>query len=81
MAFHCAPGFVFGVADVFKQTIDAFGRSRKTQSAPVPDELMREKNPLLSWNHAHQILFDLLGIVALVIGAMLDELRCGATHD
>src|SRR2546425_8870021 len=53
------------MTNIFERTIYTLRRSRKTQSAPVPDDLMREENPLLSRNDLHQVLLDLLWIVVL----------------
>jgi hypothetical protein len=51
------------VTDVFQWTLSAFGASGNAQSTAVMDNLMREINPFWLWNHLHQVLLDVFGIV------------------
>src|ERR1041384_2956210 len=62
MHFHCAPGLVAGVANVFEQAVGAPGAAGDAQFASVPDNLVREQSPALARDHAHQVLFDLFRI-------------------
>ena len=48
-----APGFVGGVADIFEETVDAFGFAGDAEFAPVPDELVGEENPFFPRDDAH----------------------------
>src|ERR1700686_3067224 len=61
----CAPGFVSGVTDILQQTIHTFRPPRRTQLASMPDDLVRERNPLFTRDDFHQILFNLYGIGVL----------------
>ena len=58
-----APGFVGGVAEIFERAIDAFGFAGDTQAATVPDDLVREEDPLFARDDFHQVLLDLLRVV------------------
>ncbi len=62
MDFHRAPGLVCGVADIFKQAVDALGFAGEAQLTAVPDELVGEQNPPLAGNNAHQVLLDFLRV-------------------
>ena len=48
-----APGFVGGVADIFQRAVDAFWFAGDAEFAAVPDDLVREENPLLARDDAH----------------------------
>src|SRR5690349_3642327 len=65
MPVHRAPRLVFCVADIFQGAIGTFWRAGNAQLAAMPDDLVRNENPLLTRDHIHQIFFDFLRVIIL----------------
>src|SRR5579862_9390822 len=63
MHVHGAPCFVPGVADIFQGALGALRFAGDAEFAAVPDDLVREQDPLLAWDNLHQVLLDLHGFV------------------
>ena len=59
------PGLVPGVAQLLQIAAVALGLARDAYLAAVVDQLMREGDPAVFWNHTHQFLLHLLRSVAL----------------
>lgn len=53
-----APGFVFGVAEVFEKAVGASWFARDTDFAAEMDDAMREVDPGWLRDQLHQVLFD-----------------------
>src|SRR5690349_14782424 len=54
---HRAPRLVPSVTDILQQTLRALRIPRKAKPPPMPDDLMREQNPLFWRNDFHQVPF------------------------
>jgi hypothetical protein len=54
---------VLGIAERLEIALEALWVARGTNSAAVPDELVREQNPPALWNDLHQVLLDFLRVI------------------
>src|SRR5579884_1401737 len=59
------PRFVCGMANRLQLAIDALGLARNAYSASVPDYAMGKVDPLVTGNHSHKVLLNILRIVVL----------------
>src|SRR5580704_16389780 len=51
------------MAKSLQRAVNALGFARDAQAASVPDDLVREENPFLARDDAHQVLLDFLRII------------------
>src|SRR5215471_9563904 len=75
-------GFVLRMTEGFEVALHALRLSRLANAAAVPNELVREEDPLFSRNRLHQVLFDLLRVVvAGEVKALRETLHVRVHHD
>src|SRR5690242_514113 len=63
MNLHRRPRLIRRMANSLEFAIDTFRLARDAQRPPMPDHAMREVDPLLARDHAHQIRLDLARFV------------------
>src|SRR5579864_7492648 len=61
--FHSRPGLIRGMAKVFQVTLSAFWFAGDADSTSVVNDLVGKINPLLAWEHLHEVLLDSLRII------------------
>src|SRR4051794_40791343 len=59
------PGLIRRVANIFERTVRALRLARYAQRATMVNHLMREVDPFLLWDDAHQVLLDVLRIILI----------------